>query len=178
MSYTVGYLGPRGTFTEAALGALSRSDIESVPYPTVAASLDAVRKGDVSAALVPFENSIEGSVSQTLDDLATGEPLVIVEEVAINVNFALMVRPGTKLEDFRLVTSHPVAFPQCRNWLSTALPDVQFVPAASNAAAAEAVSDPASHLDAAIAASVAASHYGLDVIAHDIADNQDAVLIE
>ncbi len=171
----LGYLGPRGTFTEAALRTLNvAADAEHVPYPTVTAALDAARHGEVDAALVPLENSVEGSVSQTLDELASGEPLVIVDEAAVNVTFCLMARPGTKLEDVRLVTTHPHAHAQCRGWLSTAIPDARVVPALSTAAAAEEVSDPASRFDAAISAVIAADHYGLDVLATDIGDNSAA----
>ena len=172
---TIGYLGPRGTFTEAALRQLDvAKDATLVPYPTVTAALDAARNGEVNSALVPLENSVEGSVSQTLDELASGKPLVIVDEVALRVRFSLMARPGTTLEDVRLITTHPHAHAQCRSWLATVAPDARVVPALSTAAAAEEVSDVASRFDAAIAAEIAAEHYGLDVLAHDIGDNSEA----
>lgn len=172
---TIGYLGPRGTFTEAALRQLDvAKDATLIPYPTVTAALDAARNGEVNSALVPLENSVEGSVSQTLDELASGKPLVIVDEVALRVRFSLMARPGTKLEDVRLMTTHPHAHAQCRSWLATVAPDARVVPALSTAAAAEEVSDVASRFDAAIAAEIAAEHYGLDVLAHDIGDNSEA----
>jgi len=171
----IGYLGPRGTFTEAALRTLAAADdADLVPFATVTMALDAARAGDVDAALVPLENSVEGSVSQTLDELASGEPLVIIDEAAVQVEFSLMARPGTKLEDVRLITTHPHAHAQCRNWLATAVPDARVVPALSTAAAAEEVSDPASRFDAAISAAIAAEHYGLDVLAHGIGDNSFA----
>ncbi len=171
----IAFLGPRGTFTEAALLQLSAAkDANLIPYATVTAVLDAVRNSEVDAALVPLENSVEGSVSQTLDELASGDPLVIVDEVALNVKFSLMARPGTKLEDVSLITTHPHAFAQCRGWLATALPDARVVPALSTAAAAEEVADPASRYQAAIAAEIAANHYGLNVLAHEIGDNSTA----
>jgi prephenate dehydratase len=171
----IAFLGPRGTFTEAALLQLNAAkDANLIPYPTVTSVLDAVRNSEVDAALVPLENSVEGSVSQTLDELASGEPLVIVDEAAINVKFSLMARPGTKLEDVNLITTHPHAFAQCRGWLATALPDARVVPALSTAAAAEEVADPASRYQAAIAAEIAATHYGLNVLAHEIGDNSTA----
>ena len=171
----IAYLGPRGTFTESALLQIaSAKDANLIPYPTVTAVLDAVRNSEVDAALVPLENSVEGSVSQTLDELASGQPLVIVDEVAINVKFSLMARPGTSLEDISLLTTHPHAFAQCRGWLNTALPGARVVPALSTAAAAEEVADPASRYQAAIAAEIAASHYGLNVLAHGIGDNSTA----
>ncbi len=171
----IAFLGPRGTFTEAALLQLSAAKGAAlVPYPTVTAVLDAVRNSEVDAALVPLENSVEGSVSQTLDELASGEPLVIIDEVALNVKFSLMARPDTNLEDISLITTHPHAFAQCRGWLSTALPNARVVPALSTASAAEEVADPASRYQAAIAAEIAADHYGLKVLASEIGDNSTA----
>lgn len=171
----IGYLGPRGTFTEAALQQVSANDgVDQVAYPTVSAVLAAVRSGEVERGLVPLENSVEGSVSQTLDELAQGEPLVIVDEVALRVEFVLAARPGTKLADVRLITTHPHAHAQCRGWLATALADARIVPALSTAAAAEEVADPASRYDAAISAAIAAEHYGLEVLASNIGDNETA----
>lgn len=171
----VGFLGPRGTFTEAALQQLEISKTaELIPFPTVTIALDAIRNSEIDAALVPLENSVEGSVTQTIDELAFGEPLVIVDEVALKVSFALMARPGTSLTDISRVTTHPHAHAQCRNWLATAIPDARVVPALSTAAAAEEVADPASRFDAAISAEIAAAHYGLEILAHDIGDNSSA----
>jgi len=175
MTTKIGFLGPRGTFTEMALRQLKASENAHLePFVTVSAALDAVRAGEIDSALVPLENSVEGSVSQTLDELAAGQPLVIIDEVALNVTFFLMARPGVKLEDVRLVTTHPHAHAQCRGWLATVAPDVRVVPALSTAEAAEEVSDPASRFDAAIATEIAAEHYGLNILAHDIGDDSDA----
>ena len=171
----IGFFGPRGTFTEQALLAMPiATDADLVDYKTVSATLDAVRRGEVDSALVPFENSVEGSVSATLDELAYGEPLIIVDEVALAVEFALMVRPGTQISDITLYTTHPHAYAQRREWLETALPDAHFSPALSNAAAAVEVSDPSSRFQAAIGPRIAAEHYGLDIIADDIGDNEAA----
>ena len=171
----IGFLGPRGTFTEQALRTMPvAQDAELIDYKTVAAALDAVRKGEVDSALVPFENSVEGSVSATLDELAYGEPLVIVDEVALPVEFALMVRPGTELSDVTLYTTHPHAYAQCREWLAQALPDAHYSAGLSTAAAAAEVADPASRFQAAIGPRIAAEHYGLDILAEDIGDNEAA----
>lgn len=168
------YLGPSGTFTEAALASLPDSEgAEHLPYATVPAVLDALRRGDVDAAIVALENSVEGSVPTTLDELATGEPLQIVAEVALPVSFALLVRPGTSMADVKTVASHPHAQPQCRRWLAGHVPDAEWRAATSNAEAAQHVAD--GHYDAALAGSFAAARYGLDVLAEDIHDVADAV---
>jgi len=89
------YLGPEGTFTEAALLAFaSGPDVEAIPCVTIQATLEAVRTGVVERAVVPIENSVEGAVTATLDELATGVDLVIRAEVLLPVAFALLARPG------------------------------------------------------------------------------------
>jgi prephenate dehydratase len=170
------YLGPEGTFAEAALRTLpaaAKADLQ--PQPSVAAALEAVRTGDADHALVPIENSVEGSVSTTLDELATGDPLMVTREVLLPVSFALMVRGGTGLHEVRRVATHPHAHAQCRRWLTTVLPDATVVPALSTAEAAATLADGSGTHDAAIAAPIAAERYRLEVLAADIEDNPDAV---
>ncbi|MEU9017054.1 prephenate dehydratase [Actinomadura sp. NPDC048394] len=168
------YLGPRGTFTEAALMSLpGAAEAEQLPLATVPAVLDALRRGEADSAVVALENSVEGSVPTTLDELATGEPLHIVAEVHLPVSFALLVRPGTALADIKTVASHPIAQPQCRRWLAGNVPDAEWRAATSNAEAAQHVAD--GHYDAALAGSFAAARYGLAVLAEDIHDVADAV---
>jgi prephenate dehydratase len=168
------YLGPQGTFTEAALLTLPyAANAEHVPFPTVTATLDALRQNEVGAALVALENSVEGSVPTTLDELATGEPLQIVDEIHLPVSFALLVRSGMTLADIKTVASHPHAQPQCRRWLAANVPDAEWRASTSNAEAAQHVAD--GHYDAALAGSFAAARYGLSVLVSDIHDVADAV---
>jgi prephenate dehydratase len=168
------YLGPRGTFTEAALLTLPyAASAEHLPLSTVPAALDAVRQDAAEAALVALENSVEGSVPTTLDELATGEPLQIVDEIHLPVSFALLVRPGMTLADIKTVASHPHAQPQCRRWLAANVPDAEWKAATSNAEAAQHVAD--GHYDAALAGSFAAERYGLSVLVSDIHDVADAL---
>ena len=170
---SIAYLGPRGTFTEEALRAMPVSGgAELRPLATAEAVLDAVRSGAVARGLVAIENSIEGGVTATLDNLASGEPLVIVDEVVIRVRFALLARPGTDLASVRRVATHSVAAAQCRAWAQATLPDAEIVPVSSNAAGAQAVA--AGTYDAALAPTIAAGVYGLVVLADDVADNDEA----
>jgi prephenate dehydratase len=166
------YLGPEGTFSEAAASAASSPDAELLACPTIASALAAVRDGTAERAVVPIESSVEGIVTTTLDDLATGG-LVIAAEVQIPVAFALLVRAGTALADVKRVGGHPQAMPQCRSWLAANLPDSEWIPAASNAEAARLVAD--SQLDAALAGAFAADTYGLDILAEDVHDRANAV---
>ena len=168
------YLGPAGTFTEAALRTLpAAARGELYPMPTVAAALDAVRIGEVDSAVVPFENSIEGSVSTTLDELAAGDPLQVVREILLPVSFALLARPGMSLGRVRTVATHPHAEAQCRRWLAATLPDVSMTLVSSTAEAARLVGEGVH--DAAVSAPVAAGHYGLTSLVDDVQDNEDAV---
>ena len=171
----IAFLGPRGSFAEAALRTLAiAADAEQVPATSVNGALDMVRSGDVDMALVPIENSIEGSVSLTIDELARGKRLVIVDEVVIPVRFALLARRGMSVADVKSVATHPHAQAQVREWLETNLPGVTVVPALSTSAAAAAVADGSAPFDAAVSQPIAADIYGLDILANDIQDNDDA----
>ena len=169
------YLGPEGTFAEQALltiPAAAHSDLQ--PHPTVTAALDAVRKGTADAALVPLENSVEGAVATTLDELAAGEPLIVVREVVLPVSLCLLARAGTELADVRRVATHPHAHAQCRRWLARMLPEALAVPALSTAAGAAALAEGGASHDATISAPIAAERYHLEVLAADIGDNPQA----
>lgn len=169
----LGYFGPAGTFTHQALQTFS--DDEAVPFDTVGQALDAVRSGAVEAALVPIENSVEGGVTVTLDNLSNGRRLMIVREVILPVQFTLFGRPGTTLADVRRVLTHPHAAAQVREWLAANVPLATVTEGGSTAAAAQEVSDPTSKYDAAVSAEVAGRMYGLVPLASGIADNPSAV---
>jgi prephenate dehydratase len=174
MTERYAYLGPEGTFTEAAFRSLAvATRAEPVPYPTIQAALAAVRSGTADRAVVPIESSVEGVVTTTVDDLTTGGDLLIWAEVPLPIAFALLGRPGTPLPEVRTVGGHPQAQPQCRRWLAGHLPDAEWVPAASNAEAARLVSE--GKIDAALAGAFAAARYGLEVLAPDVHDRANAV---
>jgi len=178
-----GYFGPEGTFTHQALLLLADDPCfadqvtTAKPYDSVPAALDAVRTGEVSAVMVPIENSVEGGVSATLDNLGNPDavPLQIMAEVLVSVTFDLAVRPGTVLEEVRGVITHPHAAAQTRAWLAEKLPQAAVVERGSTAGAAREVADPSSEFDGAVCAPVATQLYGLTAVAHDIADNDAAV---
>ena len=171
---TLAFLGPEGTFAHAALRELPAAQGATLlPTANVTLAIDAVRAGDADGALVPLENSVEGAVPATLDELANGAPLIIAEETYLQVAFDLMARPGTDLADIGTVATHPHAEAQVRRWLLTNLPDAQVALVGSTAGAAQAVA--AGEYDAAVGAAVAGELYGLTVVAHDIADNAGAV---
>ncbi|MGW0519839.1 prephenate dehydratase [Crossiella sp. NPDC003009] len=170
----IAYLGPERTFTEQATRRLfDPAAHELVPATTVAAALESVRLDKVEAAVVPVENSVEGSVPPTLDGLALGSPLVAVAETVLPVRFSVLVRPGTTAADIRTVTSHPHALAQVREWLAANLPGAAELATTSTAAAAVAVAQGSA--DAAITAPIAAEGSALTALATDIGDVADAV---
>jgi prephenate dehydratase len=173
---TYAYLGPEGTFTQAALRrmpALLR-EMPHRAFPTVPAALDAVRRGDCCAAVVPLENSVKGVVPATMDQLVSAR-MHINAEVTMPVTFALMAPPGTPRERITRVLSHPHALGQCVRWLARHLPHAHAEPADSTAAAAREVADKAPEGVAAIAAPLAAELYELDILATDIGEHSAAV---
>jgi prephenate dehydratase len=169
--HTFAYLGPAGTFTEAALNKVTCDTDKKVPYINVTAALDAVRSGEADFALVPIENSVEGVVARTLDELANGEPLTISGEVTLAVTFDFMVKAGTKA--INRIGTHPHAEAQCRAYLSINYPHAEIITTNSTSAAAEMVAK--GELDAAIASTAAAEHFNLEVLASNIGDNTAAV---
>ncbi len=154
------YLGPEATFAEQALRTVpaARTGVLT-PSPSVPAALDAVRDGDADAALVPLESSVEGSVSVTLDELAAGEPLVIIREVLLPVRFVVLGREGTSLANIRTLATHPHAEAQCRGWLGAHLVGATICHSLSTSAGAAAVAG--GEYDAALAAPLAAGRYRL-----------------
>lgn len=172
--YRCAYLGPRGTFTEAAVRSLHADrPVEAVSCPTIQATLDAVRNRSARRGVVPIESSVEGAVTATLDELATGLDLVICAEVLVGVQFSLLARPGAQLADIKLISGHPQAQAQCRKWLTGYLPAAEWVPAPSNADAARQVAE--GQVDAALAGGFAAELYGLEILAAEVNDKAGAV---
>lgn len=168
------FLGPEGTFCEAALLQLpAAASADRVACVSVGDAVDAVRRGEVTAALVPLENSIEGSVAETLDELASGEPLQIVREVLLPVSFCLLTRPGRQLGEIRTVASMPHAEAQVRQWLRRTLPTASFVSTPSTAEGARLAAE--GTVDAAIAGPTAAERWRLAVLAARIEDSTGAV---
>jgi prephenate dehydratase len=171
----VGFLGPEGTFTEQAL--LSQPDLaacELVALPSIPDVLTAVDSGEVDLGFIGIENSIEGAVTVTVDALAFEHDLFIQREVVLGVQVNLLAPSGVGLGDIRRVLSMPVATAQCRQFLHRELPGVESVAVSSTAEAARLVAgEEHDGHTAAIAPSVAAKLYGLDVVANDIEDHPD-----
>jgi prephenate dehydratase len=168
----VGYLGPPGTFSHAALlAAPALAGAEPVAHATEREAILAAADGAVDAALVPIENSLEGGVNATLDTLAFDAPgLSVVAEVVLPVRHALIARPGVQAGDITRVVSHPQPLGQCRRYLAEALPDARTAAAASTAEAVRTVADAPEQPWAAIGPQAAAELYGCVVLADGIED--------
>ena len=169
------FLGPRGTFTEEALRQVPEADgAEWRPVASVVQAIDDVVQGRSLGAVIPIENSIEGGVTATQDALAAADGVRILGEYLVPITFNLYVPDGVSLDDVRVITTHPVSYPQCRTWLTENLPHHEFIPASSNAAAVASLL--ASDLvDAAIAGPSVLSYYDVQTAATNIGDNVDAV---
>lgn len=171
----IAYLGPEGTFTEQATRVLTADfHAELVPHETVSQALAAVRSGELVAAGVPVENSVEGSVPATLDGLVGDEALVAVAEAQLPVRFDVLARPGITADEVSTVVSHPHAIAQVRGWLAENLPKATAEYTSSTAAGGEAVAS--GEADAGVVAPIATEkHPDLQVLASGVADVPDAV---
>ena len=170
-SDTVAYLGPEGTFTETAarMLRLGTDDTALVACRDVLEVLRTVERGEAARGVVPIENTLEGSVTATLDALAFETDLLIHGELELPVNLVLAVVPGTTLDSIASVRSHVVALGSSRRWLAQRLPDVEQLASASTARAAQEVAE-LGRGHAAIVNPLAAERYGLEIIAEGLAD--------
>lgn len=177
MSISIAHLGPPGTYAEAAALAYVRTLAKDTggqallcPYPSITQTLHAVAQGQVHLAVVPVENSIEGSVVVTLDTLWQLDTLQIQQALVLPIRHALLSRALT-LETIQTVYSHPQALAQCQGWLEKFLPSVQLVPTNST-------TEPLEYLDKDYTAGVitsqrAAQLYNLPILASAINDYPD-----
>lgn len=171
---TVAFLGPSGTFTEEALRSqVDLASISAVPYPSFPEVLDAVEAEAAHYGFVAIENSIEGTVPVTMDQLIFERELFIVREAVLPVTQNLLAMPGARLEDLKAVVSFPHATGQCQGWLRTNLPGAETVPASSTAEAVRQVAEAHDRGVAAVGTALAASLYGLEVLAKGIEDHPD-----
>jgi len=163
----VAFLGPPGTFSEEA--ARTAGDVEPVPVATLPDAVAALADGEVQRAVLPMENSTEGSVDATLDLLAARADVQIVGEVVLPVSVHLVARAPLALDAVMRVLSHPQPLGQCAAFLRTRLPGAALVPTASTAEAVQAVvASPEPW--AALASGRAAELYGATVLVAGVED--------
>jgi chorismate mutase/prephenate dehydratase len=163
----IAYFGPAGTFTESAAKKHFGSAPTFTPFLTIDDVFRAVESGQVDYGVVPIENSTEGSVGRTLDQMLTS-PLMICGEVNLRIHQNLMTRAAS-LDSVTKLYSHAQSLAQCHEWLSRNQPNLSRVPVASNAEAARmAAQDPEA---CAIAGEAAARLYELNILAENIEDD-------
>jgi prephenate dehydratase len=172
----IAYLGPAGTFTEDALReAAGETEFEPLRTATIHEAILAVQEGAADRALVPFENSIEGSVRVTLDTLAfDAAEVTIVGEYDYRVRVHLIARPGVELDRVEAVLSHPQPLAQCARFLREALPEVERREVSSTAAAVRMVSE-SQRPWAALGAAAAATLYGCVLLREGVEDESGNV---
>jgi prephenate dehydratase len=172
----IAYLGPRGTFSEDALwAAVGDQEVDAVPAATVPEAIIAVRERDVERALVPFENSIEGAVTATLDTLAfDADGVTLVGEYDLPIRHCLIARDQLPLEEIEVVLSHPQASAQCARFVRENLPRAEVRAAPSTAEAVRTVAE-SDQPWAALGAESAARLYGAAVLRHGVEDEADNI---
>lgn len=177
MTVSIAYLGPPGTYSEAAalayvnqLQQKTKQECLLCPYPTIAQTLRAVANHQALQAVVPVENSLEGSVPVTLDTLWQLDTLQIQQGLVLPISHAL-ISPATNFESIETVYSHPQALAQCQGWLEKFLPWAQLIPTNSTTEAVQKLEkDP---LGAAISSQRAAELYQMPILAFPINDRRD-----
>ena len=163
----VGYLGPAGTNTEVA-ALRFYPDAERVPFATIAQAVRAVETGDVDRAMAPAENSLHGTITDTVDLLIRDEGLAICGEIVLDIEHCLMVQPGTGENDIDIIYSHPQSLGQCRRYLESHFTEIRTEAALSNSeAVAVMMKTPRS---AAIGPARAAEIYGAEILERGIED--------
>lgn len=170
------YLGPAGTFTEAALLKMpGGASAERLPAASVLSALAMVENDDAHAAVVPIENSVEGGVTATLDAVSVAHHLHITAEALVPITFVLVSAQPMELAEIRSVTTHSHAWAQVRKWAQTTVPHAEYRPASSTAAGAHGLRNDPPVADAAICAPLVAEQLGLHVVARQIEDVPGAV---
>jgi len=173
MAKRIAYLGPQGTFTEDA-ALLHDKTAQLIPFPSIPAVAVAVASGMAEEGVVAIENSLEGSVTDTLDLLIHESGVFIRKELVLPIEHYLLVKPGTEAGEVKVLYSHPQALGQCRNVIERCFPKVNVVAALSNAAAVEEMMA-STHSAAAIGTRRAAELYGAEILARGIQDKASNV---
>jgi prephenate dehydratase len=169
---TVGYPGRDGAHSAAACDRLFPEDAELMPLPSFSAVAEAAASGRVAFGVLPIESSLAGPVTET-HDLLYDSPLAITAETVLPIRHCLVGPAPTRVEDIRVVHSHPVALDQCRQLLA-GMPWATAIAAATTADAAAQVAAHGDPAEVAIASERAATLHGLTLIADDVGDHPEA----
>jgi prephenate dehydratase len=171
VSVTVGYPGPPGSHSDAAVAVLVPDVVESIGLPSFSAVVTAATAAHVTLGVLPIESSLVGPIAET-HDLLYGSALSIVREATLPIRHCVLGLAGARVDRATTFWSHPAAFDQCRELLGAR--DVRCVPTATTADAARAVAELGDPAQVAIASTEAAAAYGLDVLQDDVGDSPGA----
>lgn len=177
MDITIGYLGPKGTFSHEATQTYIESHKKTASneiyiekdFYTIQEVILALKNDKIDEAIVPLENSLEGAINVTLDALAKQDGLYIVDEHIIPINLNLVAKEGTNTEDIKVIISHPQPLGQCRNYLSSMFKSVIQMEENSTSRAAKRVAEGDGSF-AAVTSRIAAKTYGLNILDTNIQD--------
>jgi len=164
----VAYQGEPGAYTEEAAIRFFGKSTKGVPYESLDEVFEAVENGDVPFAMVPVENSLEGSITRVYD-LLPDSPLMVCGETELRISHCLIAVEGATLDTVKTVHSHPQALGQCRNFLNHL--DCELIPSSDTAGSVKMIKERGRTDSAAIASAKAADIYGMKIIAREIEDN-------
>lgn len=167
----IGYLGPKGTFSEEAVYACYGDDVEAVDYMSINDLILAVEKDKIDEAITPIENSIEGSVNSTLDMLPNVN-LSIIKEIVMPISLNIMLKKGSKKEKIQTIATHPQPIGQCREYLHKNFPKAALNYTYSTTDGAKMVSESDGTV-ATIGTARAAQIYKLEILEKNIQDNEN-----
>ena len=163
----IGFQGEHGAFSEAAILSHFRGPVETIPNKTIRETFNSIEAGSANFAVVPVENSIEGSVYETYDMLLTSS-VKVIGEIVLRVVHCLIGLPGSKIADIKTVFSHPQALAQCRSFIAS-LP-IEPIVTYDTAGSVKMIKEKGLKEAAAIASDKAAQLYGMNVLAKGIED--------
>lgn len=166
---SVGFLGPEASYSEEAVRKQFGSSVDMKPLANISDVFREVENGKLDYGIVPIENSLNGSVFQTLDEFIDS-PLKVIGEVYLSIHHCLLANVKN-LGEIKRIYSHPQSLGQCRIWLESNMPNVEKVEVSSNSKAASMV--PWDKYSAAIAGSLAGEKYGLNILAENLEDNPE-----
>ncbi len=167
----VGFQGERGAYSELAVRRVFDEDVKVLPCKAFGDVFEAINKGQVKYGVLPIENTLGGTVGDNIDLMTRYPNLTIVKEIQVRIIHNLIANPGSKLEDIKLVYSHPQGLAQCKAFLERDLPWAKAVPFFDTAGAVSFVKESGDKTLAAIAGSPAAKYNGMEILRESIETN-------
>ncbi len=167
---TIGYLGPKGTFSYEACEEYSKNQREMIEYKTIPDAILALEKMEIDEAIVPIENSLQGCVTDAIDTLIENESIKVKDEWLLEIKQNLMAKTKINFDEIKEIYSHPQALAQCKNFIEHDLPKAKIVPVESTALAAKKVSEENRKI-ACISNIACLEEYNLCLLQKNIQDN-------